>query len=567
MAASHTGFISRFVKEDRNGKIGMSNLPSDAVTLAVRTSPGVYRSITDKVSESLSVKDYGAKGDGVTDDTAAINGALQQSLSVFVPRGTYRISGTIIVPNYCTFYGAGSGTILQQYADLDIISGGEESHIYGLVIDATHVPTFSHSALLYSANNWGNNISRLQKFTHVHDIIVNGTGLRTGSGIALLTYTSTQGLYFLMADSLLVVGFQYNILVSAAGGGFVTGNNFSNCVLYPSIYGIYVDGGDAAHQCAGNRFTEIQVQPYNQLGIAPLRLIYCNGYYDNVFSGMLWDWGSNPAPAVEILGSYNTFDLKSTTAAQVLDTGYRTMYRVEDATLELGVTKTFGSQATLTSAGNMALQANGLPLLTLSPVASSVNSFQMFPAVTGTSPILRVIGADTDIGLTLTPKGAGTVNSASTIVSTSAVTGGSVTLSGAQIASTSGQNILMKPGGMNALQILTGTNFVNWIQVRGSATGVRPLLSIAGSDTNIGFQITTKGTGEFVLPSGGNTFVGGAALPTNSTVGFLALPTCAGPPTGTPVDSGLTGAHTVVDTTNNKLWCYVNGAWKGVTLA
>jgi len=51
-----------------------------------------------------NVKDYGAKGDGVTDDTAAIIRALTEGVSptfsdatriVYVPTGTYKISGTI----------------------------------------------------------------------------------------------------------------------------------------------------------------------------------------------------------------------------------------------------------------------------------------------------------------------------------------------------------------------------------------------------------------------------------------------------------------------------------------
>jgi polygalacturonase len=46
----------------------------------------------DKARESVSVKDFGAVGDGTTDDTAAIQAAID-SLSatggiVFIPKGT-----------------------------------------------------------------------------------------------------------------------------------------------------------------------------------------------------------------------------------------------------------------------------------------------------------------------------------------------------------------------------------------------------------------------------------------------------------------------------------------------
>jgi hypothetical protein len=44
----------------------------------------------------VNVKDFGAKGDGVTDDTAAIQSALNSSFgkTVFIPSGTYLIDGT-----------------------------------------------------------------------------------------------------------------------------------------------------------------------------------------------------------------------------------------------------------------------------------------------------------------------------------------------------------------------------------------------------------------------------------------------------------------------------------------
>jgi hypothetical protein len=44
--------------------------------------------------DGVSVKSFGAKGDGTTDDTAAIQAAIDASSSVFFPAGTYIVSGT-----------------------------------------------------------------------------------------------------------------------------------------------------------------------------------------------------------------------------------------------------------------------------------------------------------------------------------------------------------------------------------------------------------------------------------------------------------------------------------------
>lgn len=47
----------------------------------------------NKNTEWLSVKDFGAKGDGITNDTAAINLAISASNAIFFPPGTYMTDG------------------------------------------------------------------------------------------------------------------------------------------------------------------------------------------------------------------------------------------------------------------------------------------------------------------------------------------------------------------------------------------------------------------------------------------------------------------------------------------
>jgi hypothetical protein len=59
---------------------------------------GVQTNVEAKLAQTVSVKDFGAVGDGVTDDTAAIQDALNYSKYVEAPEGTYRLDGYIEIP-------------------------------------------------------------------------------------------------------------------------------------------------------------------------------------------------------------------------------------------------------------------------------------------------------------------------------------------------------------------------------------------------------------------------------------------------------------------------------------
>jgi hypothetical protein len=59
------------------------------------------QTVEAKLQQTVSVKDFGAVGDNVADDTAAIQAAINSNvsgLSVYFPHGRYRITSTIIVP-------------------------------------------------------------------------------------------------------------------------------------------------------------------------------------------------------------------------------------------------------------------------------------------------------------------------------------------------------------------------------------------------------------------------------------------------------------------------------------
>jgi hypothetical protein len=83
---------------------------------------GVPGGIPHRTTIFAAVKDapYGAVGDGVTDDTAAIQSAINASPAgqvVYLPTGTYRINGRLTCnKSHSTLRGSGMGkTVLKFY--------------------------------------------------------------------------------------------------------------------------------------------------------------------------------------------------------------------------------------------------------------------------------------------------------------------------------------------------------------------------------------------------------------------------------------------------------------------
>lgn len=76
-----------------------SNLASDdGAGLVGFKSPlanSIKRTLHDKNNDLVSVKDFGVVGDGVTDDTAAFQAAIDSKKSLYIPDGIYLISSTL----------------------------------------------------------------------------------------------------------------------------------------------------------------------------------------------------------------------------------------------------------------------------------------------------------------------------------------------------------------------------------------------------------------------------------------------------------------------------------------
>jgi hypothetical protein len=66
----------------------------------IATGSTTARSVQDRAADTVSVKDFGAVGDGVADDTAALQAAISASRSVYVPAGSYLLTSTLTLSQF-----------------------------------------------------------------------------------------------------------------------------------------------------------------------------------------------------------------------------------------------------------------------------------------------------------------------------------------------------------------------------------------------------------------------------------------------------------------------------------
>lgn len=124
------------------------------VTVKNSGTGSVVRNVQDKLEEFVSVKDFGAVGDGLTDDTAAIQAAIDSGGTIVFPVGTYKITSALTITNsnlVLSGYGAtlhmvGNTGSFEEYDCYAIVFNGSTSTQENIVIQG-----FKFTG----ENNWG----------------------------------------------------------------------------------------------------------------------------------------------------------------------------------------------------------------------------------------------------------------------------------------------------------------------------------------------------------------------------------------------------------------------------
>lgn len=168
----------------------------------------------------FNVKDYGAKGDGATDDAAAINAAITAASAagggtVFLPQGTYIVSSTIALTTNITLAGSGHGaTLIKRSTNVPIISiygtattnhilniGIRDLGVHGNDSSATAIDVV-YASLVYMTNVTINSVSGIgmdlvevwdSRFINLYFIFAGATTAAVGPALEIRSARVASG--------------------------------------------------------------------------------------------------------------------------------------------------------------------------------------------------------------------------------------------------------------------------------------------------------------------------------------------------------------------------------------
>jgi hypothetical protein len=223
---------------------------SDGTVYTPAGTGAVATTVQTKLRETVSVKDFGAIGDGVTDDTAAIQAALDSGAKeiLCVEGEDYLITSTLNVPEKVFIFGYGSKfTAFSAITLLDFTSDGG---VEGLEIDGGLAAGTYNANSIAIACSGTNNSPSAPTFT-LAPLIVNCVIHNFGYAGIYFSYTSNgsiKGCYI------------YNIGYAGIGGVstnelFVTQNRIQDITpgISADAYGVFLDRKDGISETADPR--------------------------------------------------------------------------------------------------------------------------------------------------------------------------------------------------------------------------------------------------------------------------------------------------------------------------
>lgn len=154
------------------------------VVSAGLASTAIFAPINNGIA-SANVKDHGAIGNGVADDTTAIQTALNLGAgSVYFPPGTYKTTSTLNVPSNTMVFGDGEQSIISSSAPRGIrFNGVSHSSIKDMKVDMQDPTSIGRYGVAIDGGSSYITVERVHTVnTSQYGIVVADTGTNGGSG-------------------------------------------------------------------------------------------------------------------------------------------------------------------------------------------------------------------------------------------------------------------------------------------------------------------------------------------------------------------------------------------------
>jgi len=117
------------------------------ITFLQAGTGAVLRDVQSKERDLVSVKDFGAVGDGTTDDTAAIQAAINTGFSLVFPSGVYRANGLTGSTAEQRFVAVGNVRLKKNAGGILLLHSGRDVEFNGLVFDGVASSYTSHNVV------------------------------------------------------------------------------------------------------------------------------------------------------------------------------------------------------------------------------------------------------------------------------------------------------------------------------------------------------------------------------------------------------------------------------------
>jgi hypothetical protein len=212
----------------------------------------------------LIVTHFGAKGDGITDDTEAFERALDSAkvtgAQILVPNGIYKITRSLIIEGGVSLVGEGAGSdpletpyngsLIWYYGDDYAVKMiGHNAKLRDLVIRDKSEET-AKGGILVEANG------RLVENVYLYEILISG--FVNGTGVKL-SAINNGGVYFNSFTNVRVRHGKIGVHIHEGNESFVNSNSWHYCQISGGgfDYGVLVEGGN------NNNIHGLVLEPYS----------------------------------------------------------------------------------------------------------------------------------------------------------------------------------------------------------------------------------------------------------------------------------------------------------------